>query len=86
MDIDNTEVSCEFRFLSTNAICLDFLTEYLPESNRVYVQPLTGFVTSERKMTAEMVVQYWSEQIFPDSNLESYSAYFPLPSRDYCML
>ena len=41
------------------------------------LNPITGFVTSSRKMSVEDVATYWSDVIFPDKSIESYSANFP---------
>lgn len=67
----------EFKSVSPDAVHLSFLSSYLPAGNKIFVQPLTGFVTSERLMSDEEVVSYWSNQIFPDKSIESYSAHFP---------
>jgi hypothetical protein len=67
----------EFSSISEKAIKLDFLSKYLPEGDEIFVNPTTGFVTSSRKMSAEDVAAYWSNVIFPDKSIESYSANFP---------
>jgi hypothetical protein len=67
----------EFSSISKKAIKLDFLSKYLPEGDEIFVNPTTGFVTSSRKMSAEDVAAYWSNVIFPDKSIESYSANFP---------
>lgn len=67
----------EFRTVSTNAIELDCLSKYLRPGDIIYVQPLTGFVTSSKGMSEDEVVSYWSDLIFPDNSIESYSAHFP---------
>ena len=67
----------EFLHISPQAIRLDFLSSYLLEGDEIWVQPLTGFVTSSRKMSEEDVVRHWSDVIFPDTSEESYSAHFP---------
>jgi hypothetical protein len=67
----------EFSSISEKAIKLDFLSKYLPEGDEIFVNPTTGFVTSSRKMSAEDVAVYWSNVIFPDKSIESYSANFP---------
>lgn len=67
----------EFRRISPDAIHMPFLSKYLFPGDKIFVQPLTGFVTSERLMTENAVVDYWSNRIFPDKSLESYSAHFP---------
>jgi hypothetical protein len=67
----------EFSLISEKAIKLDFLSKYLPEGDEIFVNPTTGFVTSSRKMSAEDVAAYWSNVIFPDKSIESYSANFP---------
>lgn len=67
----------EFSLVSNKAIQLDFLEKYLPKGDSIYVNPVTGFVTSSRRMSAQEVAKYWSEVIFPDKSEESYSAYNP---------
>jgi len=67
----------EFSSVSDKAIHLDFLEKYLPADDSIYVNPVTGFVTSSRSMSAENVAKYWSEIIFPNKSEESYSAYNP---------
>jgi ubiquinone/menaquinone biosynthesis C-methylase UbiE len=67
----------EFSTVSDNAIPLDFLEKYLPSGDSIHVNPITGFVTSSRSMSAENVAKYWSEIIFPNKSEESYSAYNP---------
>jgi hypothetical protein len=67
----------EFSSISEKAIKLDFLSKYLPEGDEIFVNPTTGFVTTSRKMSAEDVAAYWSNVIFPDKSIESYSANFP---------
>ena len=67
----------EFSSVSDKAIPLDFLEKYLPTGDSIHVNPITGFVTSSRSMSAENVAKYWSEIIFPNKSEESYSAYNP---------
>jgi len=67
----------EFSRVSPQATRLDFLSSYLYEGDEIWVQPLTGFVTSSRRMSKDDVVRYWSDVIFPDKSIESYSAHFP---------
>ena len=67
----------EFLSVSDKAIPLDFLEKYLPAGDLIYVNPITGFVTSSRSMSAENVAKYWSDIIFPNKSEESYSAYNP---------
>ena len=67
----------EFSSVSDKAIHLDFLENYLPVGDSIYVNPVTGFVTSSRSMSAENVAKYWSDIIFPNKSEESYSAYNP---------
>jgi hypothetical protein len=75
--VNHTEICSEFKKLSRDAIELDFLGDYIPLNDKIWVQPMTGFVTSSRKLSAEDVATYWSEVIFPDPSQESYSARFP---------
>lgn len=75
--MDISLLKTEFRFVSKGAVYLSFLSEYLPADDKIFVQPLTGFVTSEKRMTDDDVVSYWSNTIFPDKSTESYSAHFP---------
>ena len=65
----------EFSSVSDNAIPLDFLEKYLPPGDSIHVNPITGFVTSSRRMSSEDVAKYWSDIIFPNKSEESYSAY-----------
>jgi ubiquinone/menaquinone biosynthesis C-methylase UbiE len=67
----------EFSQVSDKAIPLDFLEKYLPTGDSVHVNPITGFVTSSRRMSSEDVAKYWSDIIFPNKSEESYSAYNP---------
>ena len=67
----------EFSSVSDKAIPLDFLEKYLPTGDSIHVNPITGFVTSSRRMSSEDVAKYWSDKIFPDKSEESYSAYNP---------
>lgn len=67
----------EFNEVSRGAIELKFLERFLPAGDAVYVNPITGFVTSSRKMSAEDVAKYWSNIIFPDKSEESYTAHNP---------
>jgi hypothetical protein len=67
----------EFSSVSKKAIKLDFLSKYLFRDDEIFVNPITGFVTSSRKMSVEDVAAYWSNIIFPDKSAESYSANFP---------
>jgi len=73
----NYSYEAEFSSVSNEAIKLDFLEKYLPAGDSIYVNPVTGFVTSSRNMSAENVAKYWSEIIFPNNSEESYSAYNP---------
>ena len=73
----NYSYETEFSSVSSKAIHLDFLEKYLPAGDSIYVNPVTGFVTSSRSMSAENVAKYWSEIIFPNKSEESYSAYNP---------
>jgi hypothetical protein len=73
----HTHLIHEFRSISKDAIKLDFLSKYLPKDDEIFVNPITGFVTSLRKMSVEDVAAYWSDVIFPDKSIESYSANFP---------
>lgn len=75
MLLENQRV--EFQRVSENAIALDFLEPYLAPGDSIFVQPITGFVTSRKSMKAEEVAAYWSNVIFPDASEESYSATFP---------
>lgn len=74
MDLDFIQ---EFSSISKRAIKLDFLSKYLFQDDEIFVNPITGFVTSSRKMSSEAVASYWSDVIFPDESAESYSATFP---------
>jgi ubiquinone/menaquinone biosynthesis C-methylase UbiE len=67
----------EFLSVSDEAIPLDFLEKYLPAGDSIHVNPVTGFVTSSRRMSSEDVAKYWSDIIFPNKSEESYSAYNP---------
>jgi hypothetical protein len=73
----HTHLIEEFRSISKAAIKLDFLSKYLPKDDQIFVNPITGFVTSQRKMSVEEVAAYWSDVVFPDKSIESYSANFP---------
>jgi hypothetical protein len=75
--VNHPEIRSEFKKLSRDAIELDFLGDYIPLNDKIWVQPMTGFVTSSRKLSAEDVAKYWSEVIFPDPSQESYSAHYP---------
>jgi len=77
MNFDKEILTAEFSAISPNSIDLDFLKKYLPANDNLFVNPITGFVTSSRKMSAEDVAAYWSNVIFPDKSIESYSANFP---------
>jgi hypothetical protein len=50
MDLDFIQ---EFSSISKNAIKLDFLSKYLFQDDEIFVNPITGFVTSSRKMSSE---------------------------------
>jgi len=67
----------EFNEVSRGAIELKFLGKFLPAGDAIYVNPITGFVTSSRKMSSEDVAKYWSNIIFPDKSEESYTAHNP---------
>ena len=67
----------EFSTITTGSVELVFLKKYLPTNDKIFVNPITGFVTSLRKMSVEDVAAYWSNTIFPDKSVESYSANFP---------
>lgn len=71
------ETRLEFKELSQRAIRLAFLQDYLMPGDDIFVQPLTGFVTSSKRMMEDEVVSFWSDSIFPDSSIESYSGHFP---------
>jgi len=75
--MDNDALKNEFRSVSESSVHLSFLSDYLPSNDKIFVQPLTGFVTSQKRMTDDDVVSYWSNTIFPDKSIESYSAHFP---------
>jgi len=75
--MDINELRSEFKSISKSAVHLSFLSDYLPADDKIFVQPFTGFVTSEKRMTTDDVVSYWSHKIFPDKSIESYSAHFP---------
>ena len=70
-------LSKEFTSVQPGAIELDFLSKYLPIGDKIFVNPISGFITSQRQMSANDVVKYWSDNIFPDKSEESYSAYYP---------
>ena len=70
-------LSNEFSSVQPGAIELDFLSKYLPIGDKIFVNPISGFITSQRQMSANDVVKYWSDNIFPDKSAESYSAYNP---------
>ena len=74
---NNENLIAEFRGIGENSVDLDFLEKYLPANDKLFVNPITGFVTSLRKMSVEDVAAYWSDVIFPDKSIESYSANFP---------
>jgi hypothetical protein len=67
MDLDFIQ---EFSSISKKAIKLDFLSKYLFQDGEMFVNPITGFVTSSRKMSPEAVASYWSDVIFPDESLK----------------
>jgi ubiquinone/menaquinone biosynthesis C-methylase UbiE len=67
----------EFSSVQPGAIELDFLSKYLPIGDKIFVNPISGFITSQRQMSADDVAKYWSDKIFPDKSVESYSAYNP---------
>jgi hypothetical protein len=70
-------LSNEFSSVQPGAIELDFLSKYLPIGDKIFVNPISGFITSQRYMSANDVAKYWSDKIFPDKSEESYSAYNP---------
>jgi hypothetical protein len=70
-------LSIEFSSVQPGAIELDFLSKYLPIGDKIFVNPISGFITSQRYMSANDVAKYWSDKIFPDKSEESYSAYNP---------
>ena len=70
-------LSNEFSSVQPGAIELDFLSKYLPIGDKIFVNPISGFITSHRQMSASDVAKYWSDYIFPDKSEESYSAYNP---------
>jgi len=70
-------LSNEFSSVQPGAIELDFLSRYLPIGDKIFVNPISGFITSQRYMSANDVAKYWSDKIFPDKSEESYSAYNP---------
>lgn len=70
-------LSNEFSSVLPGAIELDFLSKYLPMGDKIFVNPISGFITSQRLMAADDVAKYWSDKIFPDKSEESYSAYLP---------
>jgi hypothetical protein len=70
-------LSKEFTSVQPGAIELDFLSKYLPIGDKIFVNPISGFITSQRQMLASDVAKYWSDNIFPDKSEESYSAYYP---------
>ena len=72
-----SDLQNEFSAISAGAVQLEFLEKYVQPGDSVFVQPISGFVTSSREMSAEDVATYWSEVIFPDPSQESYSAHFP---------
>ena len=65
----HTDLIHEFRSISKDAIKLDFLSKYLPKDDEIFVNPITGFVTSLRKMSVEEVAAYWSDVVFPDKSI-----------------
>ena len=70
-------LSNEFSSVQPGAIELDFLSKYLPIGDKIFVNPISGFITSQRYMSANDVAKYWSDKIFPDKSEASYSAYNP---------
>jgi len=70
-------LSKEFTSIQPGAIELDFLIKYLPIGDKIFVNPISGFISSQRQMLASDVAKYWSDNIFPDKSEESYSAYYP---------
>ena len=70
-------ISNEFSSVQPGAIELDFLSKYLPIGDKIFVNPISGFITSQRYMSANDVAKYWSDKIFPDKSEASYSAYNP---------
>jgi hypothetical protein len=71
------KLSNEFSSVQPGAIELDFLSKYLMQGEKIFVNPISGFVTSQRQMSANEVAKYWSDKIFPDKSEESYSAHYP---------
>lgn len=71
------KISKEFSSVQPGAIELEFLSKFLPLGDKIFVNPISGFVTSQRQMSATEVAEYWSDSVFPDRSTESYSAYYP---------
>ena len=67
----------EYFQLQEKAYPLHFLSDLMPKGDMLWVQPLTGFVTTNRNMSEEEVVLQWSNSIFPNKSDDSYSAVFP---------
>ncbi|HEX5470483.1 MAG TPA: methyltransferase domain-containing protein [Lacipirellulaceae bacterium] len=70
-------VIASFKTLPDHAIPLDFLGEFTAGGRPLFVCPRTGVLSSERKMSPQDIVSYWSKNIFPSNDPNDYSAINP---------
>ena len=78
-------ISNEFSSVQPGAIELDFLSKYLPIGDKIFVNPISGFITSQRYMSANDVAKYWSDKIFPDKSEQATLLTIPLHKLAYFM-
>ncbi|HEX5425744.1 MAG TPA: methyltransferase domain-containing protein [Candidatus Acidoferrales bacterium] len=77
MIADHYSVIESFKALPRDAIALDFLREFAADRQPLFVCPVTGILSSERKMSAHDIVDYWSRNIFRSNDPNDYSAINP---------
>jgi hypothetical protein len=63
--------------LPSDSIHLNFLDPYLSPQSRLFVHPRTGLVTSEKKMSHQAVLDFWSNKVFGSQDTLDYSASYP---------
>jgi len=77
MIVDRESVISSFTSLPKDAIPLDFIGKYTAGNQPLFVCPRTGILSSQRTMSAQDIVAYWSSTLFSSASPDHYSAVNP---------
>jgi hypothetical protein len=77
MDVDRQSVINFFTSLPEDAIPLNFVGKYTAGNQPLFVCPRTGIISSQRIMSAQDIVAYWSSTLFSSASPDHYSAINP---------